>query len=143
MNLLKELGLTGLVGSKQPSDTIEEGKVISQNPAKDVKVDLGSQVTFTVSTGLAPVNVPALEGLTQTAARSTLINAGLELGSVSEEYSSEPRGTVISQSVDNGLTVQKGSKIDIVISKGERPSNSNSNANSNHNSNANSNSNEG
>lgn len=127
MQLLETLGLKGLVGSRQASDTVPEGCVISQNPAKDLKVELGSQVTFTISTGVASVSVPALEGLTQTAARSTLINAGLELGTVTEEFSNEPKGTVIRQSQNEGSQIQKGSSVDIVVSKGPDPSTSNNN----------------
>lgn len=129
LKLLEQLGLKGLVASRQASDTVQEGYVISQNPAKDLKVDLGSQVTFTVSTGVAEVTVPALEGLTQTAARSTLINAGLVLGTVTEEYSTEQKGTVIKQSVNNGEKAKKGVSIDIVVSKGPEPANENSNSN--------------
>lgn len=131
IQLLETLGLKGLVGSRQASDTVPEGCVISQNPAKDLKLELGSQVTFTISTGVASVSVPALEGLTQTAARSTLINAGLELGTVTEEFSNEPRGTVIHQSQNEGSQIQKGSAVDIVVSKGPDPSTSNSNNNAN------------
>jgi serine/threonine-protein kinase len=135
MAKLESLGLTGLVGSRQSSDTVASGTVISQNPAKNMKVDSGTQVTFTVSTGVATVSVPALEGLSQTAARSTLINAGLTLGNITEEYSSESKGTVIEQSVTQGTAVEKGSSVDVVISKGEDPSKNTNTNNSNYNTN--------
>lgn len=125
MQILKDLGLTGLVGSRQASDTVPENCVISQNPAKGLKVETGTQVTFTISTGVAMVNVPALMGLTQAAARSTLVNAGLALGSVTEEFSDEPKGSVIKQSALEGTQAPKGSSIDIVISKGPDPANAN------------------
>lgn len=126
MNILKDLGLEGLVGSRQASDSVPVDCVISQNPAKGLKVETGTQITFTVSTGVATVNAPALLGLTQSAARSTLVNAGLVLGNVSEEYSNEPKGTVIRQSAAEGSSVEKGTSVDIVLSKGPEPSSSNS-----------------
>ena len=58
------------------------------------------------------------------------MNDGLQLGNVTEEYSDEPKGSVISQSAGEGIQAAKGSTIDIVISKGPEPSNSNTNTNS-------------
>lgn len=136
MSLLTQLGLTGLVGSRQASDTVENGLVISQNPAKGLKVETGTQITFTVSTGVAKVPAPALAGLNQSAARSTLINAGFELGDVVEEYSSDPIGTVIRQDPEEGTEIDKGSKVHVWISKGEEPTqNTNTNTNSTSNTN--------
>lgn len=131
MNILKDLGLEGLVGSRQPSDTVPVDCIISQNPAKGLKVETGTQISFTVSTGVATVNVPALAGLTQSAARSTLVNAGLVLGNVSEEYSDEAKGTVIRQSAAEGSSIEKGSSVDIVLSRGPDPSSSSGNSNTN------------
>ena len=148
MDTLNGLGLKGLVGSRQASDTVEADHVISQNPAAGYKLEAGTQITFTISTGVAEVTVPSLTGLTQPAARSTLVNAGLTLGNVTSEYSDQTVDSVISQSVVYGTSVAKGTPIDIVLSKGPKPpentntnGNSNSNANNN-NSNANNNGNE-
>ena len=142
MSILKDLGLEGLVGSRQPSDTVPVDCVISQNPASGLKVEMGTQITFTVSTGVATVNMPALLGLSQTAARSTLVNAGLVLGNVSEEYSDEAKGTVIRQSVEEGESVEKGMSIDIVVSRGPDPTNENTNTNNGNSNSINGNSNE-
>lgn len=139
MKALEELGLTGLVASRQASDDIEEGKVISQNPQSGLTVEVGSQVTFTISTGLAEIDVPSLIGLTQSAARSTLINAGFVVGEITEEYSDEPKGTVAKQSIEYGESAAKGTAINIVISKGEKPSSNNNNNNTNNNSQPNNN----
>ena len=144
MDTLNGLGLKGLVGSRQASDTVEADHVISQNPAAGYKLEAGTQITFTISTGVAEVTVPSLTGLTQPAARSTLVNAGLALGNVTSEYSDETVDSVISQSVVYGTAVPKGTAIDIVLSKGPKPpENTNTNGNGNGNSNSNSNANNG
>lgn len=122
LNALKSAGLTGKIGSQKESDSVESGCVIAQNPSSGVKVAAGETVTLTISSGSSSVTVPSVTGLTQSAARSTLINAGLTLGSVSEEYSSEPSGTVISQSIADGSSAKKGQVVDIVVSKGQQPS---------------------
>ena len=52
--------------------------------------------------------------------KRTLKSLGLELGSVDEEYSdSVPRGEVISQSPNANESVDKGSKVNVTISKGK------------------------
>ena len=52
--------------------------------------------------------------------KAELANASLELGTVTEEYSDRTeKGKVISQGTSRNSSVEKGSKIDIVISKGK------------------------
>ena len=143
--VLRDLGLKVLVGSRQSSDSVEAGRVISSNPNPGVKVGAGSQVTLVISTGIAEVEVPSLAGLSRTAARSTLVNAGLALGEVDTDYSDEPVDSVISQSIPYGTSVAKGTAVDVVLSRGPKPAppeNTNTNTNGNSNSSANSNSSE-
>lgn len=67
------------------------------------------------------VTVPDLSGMSQADATSRLRGAGLEVGSVSDDYSdSVQAGCVISQSVSAGRSVAQGTSVDLVISKGQR-----------------------
>ena len=143
---LRDLGLKVLVGSRQSSNSVEAGHVISSNPNPGVKVGAGSQVTLVISTGVAEVEVPSLTGLSRAAARSTLVNVGLNLGEVDTDYSDEPIDSVISQSVPYGTSVAKGTTIDVVLSRGPKPEppspgpgNTNTNSGGSSNSNGNSN----
>jgi serine/threonine-protein kinase len=119
---LKEAGLSP---DRQPdaySDTVPEGSVISQDPAPGSEVQQGSSVKYVVSKGRQPpaqVTVPDLRGETTDGASAKLSNAGLTLGSVTEDYSSTvPVGQVISQNPASGQTVDEGTAVSIIVSKG-------------------------
>jgi serine/threonine-protein kinase len=119
---LKEAGLNP---ERQPdaySDTIEQGNVISVDPPSGTLVQKGSTVKYTVSKGPAPpkeVTVPDVSGLTIPEASARLEQAGLKLGSTTEQFSdSVPTGLVISQSPAAGQKVKEGSPVNITVSKG-------------------------
>lgn len=115
---LRAAGLTP-ERTEQSSESIAEGYVISCNPDVGSQVSTGSTVTVVVSTGSANTNkrVPNLSGMTQEQARAALEQAGLALGSVSEQESTSTAGTVISQSVPYNTEVAAGTAIDITIAK--------------------------
>lgn len=103
------------------SDTVEKGMVVSQNPAAGESVQKGSKVTVIISTGASTtaVEVPDLRNMTENAAKAALTAVNLEAGDITEEYSETvPEGSIISQSIVSGTTVNEGSKIGFVISKG-------------------------
>ena len=106
------------------SDTVAEGLVISQDPSGG-KVKKGSSVSIVVSKGpkTKMVTVPSLSGMTQSAAEQALLDAGLTVGNVTEEYSyGVSYGYVISQTASAGSQMEKGSSVGFVISKGAQPS---------------------
>ena len=116
---LENMGLKANV-AYATSDTVEAGYVMDQNPGPGAKVAKGFAVTITVSKGLEDVRVPSLYGMSQSAAKRQLESVGLELGDVSSDYSGEVGvNDVISQSIDPGTYVEKGTKVSIVISIGE------------------------
>ena len=115
---LQSAGLTVVHGEAQYSDDIAEGNVISSNPPAGTKVEEGTEVTIIVSLGEAPATVPGLTGKSASAAESALADAGLN-GSFSEEYSDDvPEGNVISQSIEAGTKVDKGTTVEYVVSLG-------------------------
>ena len=70
----------------------------------------------------ATIAVPNLLGLTQDQAESNITSSGFAVGTVKEQYSSTvDSGKVMDQDPDSGKTAEKGSKINIVISKGAQP----------------------
>ena len=101
------------------SDTVEKGRIIKQTPAGKKNVLQGSAVTVVVSKGIEPVQVPAVVGSDDDEAFATLDAAGLKYA-VTEEYSDEvpTDGEVISQSVEPETTVDKGTTVQLVVSKG-------------------------
>ena len=105
------------------SNDVEAGKVIRQNPSGGAQVEEGTTVTIYVSQGSESVKVPNVAGKTESDAKAALKSAGLKCGSVSTEYSNDvEEGNVISQSVASGKYAEKGSSVDLVVSKGPKES---------------------
>jgi serine/threonine-protein kinase len=70
--------------------------------------------------GADQVKVPVVAGLTQEAATKAITDQGLVLGDVSEEFSdSVKKGVVISSDPGANQDVDKGSQVDLVVSKGK------------------------
>ncbi len=104
-----------------PSETITEGYVISYTPIDGMKVEKGDEVTLVISTGpeqkqatvIRFLNVPLED------AKAQIKQLGLEVGKVDSYYSDEyAEGRVMWQSVNPGEGVDKGTAIDLWVSKG-------------------------
>ena len=116
--MIQDANLTVVHGEAQYSDDVDEGEVISSSPEAGTEVDEGTEVTIVVSLGAQPATVPDLRGKQASAAESALSDAGLN-GSSSEEYSDDvPEGQVISQNIDPGEKVDKGTTVSYVVSRG-------------------------
>lgn len=119
---LKKLGLK-VKKAYANSDTVKEGYVIKQSPKGGSIVNTGFAVTITISKGVSKTTVPSLIGVSQSVAERELNRVGLKLGSVSYDYSGEVgEGDVISQGIESGTSVDKGTKVPIVLSLGEQES---------------------
>lgn len=104
------------------SDTIEKGLIIRADFEEGSSVPAGETVNIWISLGSNKSVVPTVLNKTKAEAKTALEAAGLQLGNVTEEYSEDvAEGLVISQSVKEGNSVNKDSKIDIVISLGKEP----------------------
>lgn len=100
--------------------SVEEGKVISTDPASGVEVKEGTKVTMTVSMGAEKATVPNLVDLSQEDAEAALAAAGL-VGSASEEYSDKyDAGIVMSQKTKADKKVDAGTTVEYVVSKGPK-----------------------
>ncbi|WP_289760148.1 Stk1 family PASTA domain-containing Ser/Thr kinase [Lactobacillus taiwanensis] len=65
------------------------------------------------------VDVPSLNKMSQTQAKSSLKSSGLKIGKISYEYSDTvPKGEVIRTEPPSGSQIKDGQKVNIVISKG-------------------------
>ena len=102
------------------SDSVEKGKVMIQTPEADTKGKEGDTVTITISLGTETIDVPDVTNKSRSAAQSTLENSGLSAGSISEEPSDTvKKGNVISSDPAAGTKVNKGAKVNLVISTGK------------------------
>ncbi len=104
------------------NETVPEGNVISQYPVAGTSAALGAAVNLALSGGSAPVTVPNVCGITQSAAEFSLTFSGLVLGTVGEAFSDTvPLGRVATQSPAKGTSVASGSPVNLVLSKGPAP----------------------
>jgi serine/threonine-protein kinase len=91
--------------------------VISADPPEGSSVDAGTHVRLVVSSGPVQVKVPDVVDQDSSAAHDTLRNAGLKFTDT-QEVSDKPKGTVIAQTPIAGSTVDKGSNVELTVSKG-------------------------
>ena len=102
--------------------TVPPGQVVSQDPESGKTVRSSRLVTIYVSKGGEEIEMPDLKGLTKSAATEVITKAGLNLDSTYEKYSEEEPGTVLSQDPAVGTKINRGSLIDITVSRGESTS---------------------
>lgn len=107
----------------QQSEDVEAGRVIRQSPANGSKLDESTKVTLIVSRGSeedGEVTVPYLEETSEADAVSALESLDLTTGSITRrEHDTIKEGLVISQSVQSGTKVEKGTTVNLVISSGK------------------------
>lgn len=117
--LLAAQGL--LIGqvSQLNSPTVPYGQVMSQLPAANTNVALGSAVALTISSGPASVGVPNVVNLGQAAASAAITSAGLTPNAVQVNDNSIAAGLVISQSPLPGTQVPPASSVVITVSLGK------------------------
>ncbi len=119
---LNELDLKIAVAGRNFSDEVEKDLIISQEPAADQTVKTGREIAVVLSKGPEMVAVPNVVGLTQSDAEIQLRNASLVLGSVAQNYDDRyAQGMVVSQSPSPGGEAAKGSKVNLLVSKGKTP----------------------
>lgn len=117
--LAQETGLEIARGEDVYSPDQEEGKITSQNPTADSVVSPGKLITVYVSKGKKDGVVPKIVGMDYKGASEYLKTFGFELGIVKTESSTLPENVIIEQSVEEGSTALKGTKIDVTVSDGK------------------------
>jgi eukaryotic-like serine/threonine-protein kinase len=99
--------------SAAPRDTVTE-----QDPIPGSKVDEGSRVNLTVSSGPAPVQIPDVQGLSEPDATKRLTEAGLLVDPEFGFSDVVPEGRAIGTEPSAGITVQGGQTVKLIISRG-------------------------
>lgn len=101
------------------SGTVIAGNIISQSPAAGTDAASGSAVSVVVSSGLPPLTVPDIYGLSQADAELALTTLGLVVGAIGSAPSQfVPPGTVQAQNPSAGTPVAVGSIVSFVLSLG-------------------------
>ncbi|HFU4084538.1 TPA: Stk1 family PASTA domain-containing Ser/Thr kinase [Streptococcus suis] len=116
---LEDLGFKVTL-KKEYSDTVEEGYVIKTDPVANSSKEKGSTITVIVSKGVQPKTVQDVTGKSQDTAKQLLEAAGFIIGTISEEYSdSVAEGNVISTDPQANVELEKGSIVNMLVSKGK------------------------
>ncbi len=109
--------------TKDYSDTVAEGKVMSQNPGAKTVAEKGSKISFVISQGVKPPNkviVPDLSGMTAEQAGTELKKLNLVSAAGDAVYDDEvDAGKVCKQSVAAGTSVDEGSTVTFYLSLGK------------------------
>jgi len=100
------------------SETVPQGRVISQNPAAGTFQMRDSVVYLSVSLGPEPRVVPNLVNLQQSTAEAILRDRGLVVDADSEYSPTVGKGLVMSQNPADGARVPRGSVVNIIVSLG-------------------------
>ncbi|NMB07196.1 MAG: Stk1 family PASTA domain-containing Ser/Thr kinase [Tissierellia bacterium] len=123
-SILEEYNLVEGKVTPQPSDTIEANIIMNQYPNPYTEVEEGTKIDLIVSQGpeTKTVLMPKIIGRTEQEAENALNAFGLQLGKRDESPSDEfDKGKIMWQSVEPGVAVETGTKIDIKISTGPEP----------------------
>ncbi len=101
---------------------IKEGSIVTQVPEAQAKVPAGTTVTICISKGPenTKVRVPDLIGKDEMEAMSLLVEAGLQMGAVTEVNHEDANlaGRVCYQSYSVGAYVEKDTVVDVQVSLG-------------------------
>jgi serine/threonine-protein kinase len=101
------------VRNSAPKDT-----VIAQDPEPGTQLEVGSEVTLTVSDGPGLTGIPNVEGLSRKEARKRLTDANFKVRERREPSDDVEEGNVIEAIPAVGSQVEVGSTVTIVVSSG-------------------------
>jgi serine/threonine protein kinase len=103
-----------VLGRVTPEDSDKpEGTVLEQDIDPNTSVDIGTLISITVSNGKS--KVPNVVGMTETAAKNALLNAGFKVEIITQANGTVEVGTVISQSPEAKETAVEGTTVTLVV----------------------------
>ena len=107
-----------VVSQEEYSDQQPAGRVIRCEPGVGTSVNTSTTITMFVSKGTQKLTVPDLDGMSLEDATERLRQEGLEIGDVRQSSAPDkPDNQVVQQDPVDGTQVDKGSKVDVWISK--------------------------
>lgn len=112
---LNSAGISNVGVRSTTSPEVPEGIVITTDPAASATVRGIEQVNLVVSEGPARVSVPSVVGSPGDSARSAITGAGLRVGEVSRQYSTQAVDTVLAQSPAAGTSVDEGTTVALTL----------------------------
>jgi eukaryotic-like serine/threonine-protein kinase len=118
--LLQQRGLDLKIADRV-YDALPAGRVVRQIPPAGTQVKVSQNAHVVISLGQMKVTVPSIEGASLRMARITLLQAGLQLGEVTEPYLNDSSvDTVIQQTQRPGVQASSP-RVDVLVDQGPRP----------------------
>lgn len=108
-------------GEPVHSEATDPGLVCAQSVQGGQEVDVLKHVVYATSLGAEMVTVPDVTPMTVTEARAALKNAGLGVDTNSSYSDDKAKDGIISQSIDAGDQVAKGTVVHLEVSLGAKP----------------------
>jgi hypothetical protein len=121
MSKMQAAGFTVTAETKL-TNAAPAGRVLAQSPRAGSRIEVGDTITLTVAKALP--RIPNVVGRTLRKAKRALQRAGFDVGKMTQETSSQPKGMVVSQSPNAGTLARPGRAVSLVIAKpATQPSN--------------------
>ncbi|TGB08023.1 Stk1 family PASTA domain-containing Ser/Thr kinase [Streptomyces palmae] len=116
---LRDKGL-GVKVVHEFSDVVAKGRVIGAKPGVGERIRNDGTVTIRVSQGPPRTTMPNVVGMPLAEAKAEIRDAGLAVGAVRRQYSSEtPQGRVLATDPRSGTERRPDSAVTLTVSKGE------------------------
>ncbi|NDO76714.1 protein kinase [Kocuria indica] len=112
---LNSAGISNVGVRSTTSPEVPQGIVIATDPGASATVRGIEQVNLVVSEGPARVSVPTVVGSAGDDARAAVTGAGLRVGEISREYSTQAVDTVLAQSPAAGTSVDEGTTVALTL----------------------------
>lgn len=110
--------------TKQKSDVVSAGRILSQDPIATTAVQVGSRVNVVVAEGRPQIYVPNFVGLSLAFSQTAAKQAGVSLGPplwLPIAKGAKPRGIIIAQDPLPGQPLGTGDKVILHVSGGAPP----------------------
>lgn len=115
---LKDARLSVGKVTREFSESVPRGKVISTDPARGTDLKRDTKVALVMSKGKEPITVPDVSDRSESDARKTLTDLGLKVKKAPAEHHDDvAKGDVISQTPASG-TLHRGDTVTLTVSKG-------------------------
>lgn len=116
--ILQKAGFTAQQGESRFHRTVPAEVVIQEDPPAGSRQKRGTTVVLAISAGQRSAEVPVTTNMQQQQARIAIENAGLTMGTVTDQLSDQPRGLVIQSEPPAGTKMELPGVVNIVLSKG-------------------------
>ncbi|MHB1456128.1 MAG: protein kinase domain-containing protein [Armatimonadota bacterium] len=116
-----QAGLSITTNMEQYNEKFPEGTIYFTDPLAGRMIKKGKEIEIWISKGSRYALVPNLNGIPLEDAQKNIIQAGLSVGEVTDEYSDKiPMGNVIKQKPASGIKLDRDSKVDLTYSLGPK-----------------------